>query len=157
MFQAESVRDAAFGCDWVGTPIPFQRCLMFIIAMGNKKFQLTAGKFVPVSNLTMMNVSWINILHCFFTGKSSLVALASFVLGFSILLRHDTISKTRLDERSARRKELYLITHNTHKRETFMIPAEFEPVIPVSEMPQTQVLDRATTGICKHSILILEM
>ena len=50
------MRDAAFGCDWVGTPIPFQRCLMFIIATANKQFQLTAGKFVPVSNVTMMNV-----------------------------------------------------------------------------------------------------
>jgi hypothetical protein len=56
MFQAESVRDAAFGCDWVETPIPFQRCLMFIIATANKEFHLTAGKFVPVSNVTMMNV-----------------------------------------------------------------------------------------------------
>jgi hypothetical protein len=50
------VRDAAFGCDWVGTPISFQRCLMFIIATANKGFQLTAGKFVPVSNVTMLNV-----------------------------------------------------------------------------------------------------
>jgi hypothetical protein len=56
MFQADSVRDAAFGCDWVGTPIPFQRCLMFIIATANKEFYLTAGKFVPVSNTTTMNV-----------------------------------------------------------------------------------------------------
>jgi hypothetical protein len=50
------VRDVAFGSDWVGTPIPFKRCLMFIIAAANKEFQLTAGKFVPVSNVTMMNV-----------------------------------------------------------------------------------------------------
>jgi hypothetical protein len=50
------VRDAAFGCDWVGTPIPFQRCLMFIIATANKEYHLTAGKFVPVSNVTTMNV-----------------------------------------------------------------------------------------------------
>ena len=56
MFQAESVRDAAFGCDWVGTPIPFQRCLMFITATANKEFQLTAGKFVLVSNVTTLNV-----------------------------------------------------------------------------------------------------
>ncbi|XP_021920422.1 odorant receptor 2a-like [Zootermopsis nevadensis] len=54
--QAESVRDAACGCDWVGTPVPFQRCLIFIIAAVNKEFTLTAGKFVPVSNKTMMNV-----------------------------------------------------------------------------------------------------
>jgi hypothetical protein len=51
------VRDAAWGCDWVGTPVPFQRCLAFIIATANKEFTLTAGKFVPVSNKTMMNVS----------------------------------------------------------------------------------------------------
>jgi hypothetical protein len=56
MFQAHSVKDAAFQCAWVGTPIPFQRCLMFIIAAANKEFQLTAGKFVPVSNATMMSV-----------------------------------------------------------------------------------------------------
>jgi hypothetical protein len=56
MLQAESVRDSAFGCDWVGTPIPFQRCLMYIIARANKEFQLTAGKCVPVSNVTTLNV-----------------------------------------------------------------------------------------------------
>ena len=50
------MRDAAFGCDCVGTPIHFQRCLMFIVAAANKEVQLTAGKFVPVSNVTMMNV-----------------------------------------------------------------------------------------------------
>jgi len=50
------VRDAAFGCEWVGSSIPIQRCLMFIIATANRDFQLTAAKFVPVSNVTMMNV-----------------------------------------------------------------------------------------------------
>ncbi|XP_023716989.1 uncharacterized protein LOC111869582 isoform X3 [Cryptotermes secundus] len=56
LFQAERVRDAAWGCDWVGTPVSFQRCLAFIIATANKEFTLTAGKFVPVSNSTMMSV-----------------------------------------------------------------------------------------------------
>jgi hypothetical protein len=40
----------------VGTPVPFQRSLLFIMATANKQFTLTAGKFVPVSNVTMMNV-----------------------------------------------------------------------------------------------------
>jgi hypothetical protein len=57
------VRDAAFGCDWVGTPIAFQRCLMFIIAAANKEFHLTAGKFVPVSNVTTLNVCTNNIIR----------------------------------------------------------------------------------------------
>jgi hypothetical protein len=51
------VKEAAWECDWVGTPVPFQGCLVFIIATANKHFTLTAGKFVPVSNVTMMNVS----------------------------------------------------------------------------------------------------
>jgi hypothetical protein len=55
-FQAESVKHAAWGCDWVGTPVSFQRCLAFIIVAADKEFTLTAGKFVPVSNKTMMNV-----------------------------------------------------------------------------------------------------
>jgi len=50
------VRDAAFGCDWVGTDIPFQRCLVFTNAVANRDFHLTAGKFVPVSNVTTLNV-----------------------------------------------------------------------------------------------------
>ncbi|GFG34729.1 hypothetical protein Cfor_02985, partial [Coptotermes formosanus] len=53
--HAENVRDAVWGCDWVGTPVSFQRCLVFIIAAANKEFTLTAGKFVPVCNKTMMN------------------------------------------------------------------------------------------------------
>jgi len=56
MFQAEDVRDAAWGCDWVGTPVPLQRCLVFIIATANKEYTLKAGKFVPVCNRTMTNV-----------------------------------------------------------------------------------------------------
>jgi len=64
MLQAQSVGDAAFGCDWVGAPIPFQRCLIFIISTANKEFQLTAGKFVPVSNVTMMNVCNMYVYIC---------------------------------------------------------------------------------------------
>jgi len=58
MFQAESVRDAAWGCQWIGTPVPFVRSLSFIINMANKEIVLTAGKFVPVSKATLMNVGF---------------------------------------------------------------------------------------------------
>jgi len=45
--------------------------------------------------------------------------------GFTITLRNTTISRTPLDESSARRKDLYLTTHNTRKRQTSMPPARF--------------------------------
>ena len=43
--------------------------------------------------------------------------------------------------------DLYLKTHNNHKRETTKLPERFEPAIPTSEKPQTYALDRAAVGI----------
>ena len=60
--------------------------------------------------------------------------------------RHTTVGRTPLDEWSARRRDLYLTTHNTHSRQTSMPPAGFEPTISAGERPQTHVLDRAATG-----------
>ena len=45
-----------------------------------------------------------------------------------------------------RRRDLYLTTHNTNKRQTDMTPARFEPSTPASERPQTQAVDRAAIG-----------
>jgi hypothetical protein len=61
--------------------------------------------------------------------------------------RHTTVGRTPLDEWSVRRRDLYLTTHNTHKRQASMPPALFEPAISASERPQTHVLDRAATVI----------
>jgi len=58
--------------------------------------------------------------------------------------RRTTDGRTPLDERLARRRDLYLTTHNTHIRQT-TIP-RFEPTISVDERPQTYALDRAATG-----------
>jgi hypothetical protein len=67
--------------------------------------------------------------------------------GFTILLRNTTLDRTPLDKWSAWRRDLYLIIQNTHKTQTSMLPAGFEPSIPASERPQTHTLDRADTGI----------
>jgi hypothetical protein len=61
--------------------------------------------------------------------------------------RHITLGRTPLNEWSARRRDFYLTTHNTHKRHTSMPPVGFEPTIPASERPQTHDLGRAVTGI----------
>jgi hypothetical protein len=42
-------------------------------------------------------------------------------------MRHTTVGRTPLDEESARRRDLYLTTHNTHNRQRSMPPAGFEP------------------------------
>ena len=58
-----------------------------------------------------------------------------------------TIHKTSLDEGSACRRVLYLVTHNVHKKQKSMPPVGFEPAIPKSEWPQTLALDGAVTRI----------
>jgi hypothetical protein len=60
--------------------------------------------------------------------------------GFTITVRHTTLGRTPLDEWSASRKNLYLTTHNAHKRETSIRPEGFESTITASELPQTHAL-----------------
>jgi len=66
---------------------------------------------------------------------------------FTITLRHTTLDRTLLDEWAARRRNLYVTTLNTHKRQDIHAPAGFEPAIPAREYPQTLALDRAADGV----------
>jgi hypothetical protein len=69
--------------------------------------------------------------------------------------RHTTVGRTPLDEGTARSRDLYLTTHNNHKRQTSMPPVEFEPTILASERPKIHTLDRTATGIGKVLALFL--
>ena len=52
-----------------------------------------------------------------------------------------TIGRTPLDEWSARRRDLYPTTHNSHNKHSCP-PVVFEPTISAGERPQTYALDR---------------
>ena len=60
--------------------------------------------------------------------------------------RGSTVGRTPLDEWSARRKDFYLATHDTHNRQISMPPVGFEPKISAGERPQTYALDRTAIG-----------
>jgi hypothetical protein len=66
---------------------------------------------------------------------------------FKDYIQSDTTGRTRLDDWSTRRRDLYLTTYNTHKRQTSMIRAGFELAVPANEPPLTHALDRVATGI----------
>jgi hypothetical protein len=72
--------------------------------------------------------------------------LRSFTITF---IGHTTLGRTPLDKCSFRPRDLYLTTHNTHKRRNSMPQAGFDHTIPASERPQTHALDGAATGIGK--------
>ena len=62
---------------------------------------------------------------------------------------------TALDEGSAHRRDLYLLTYNTNKRETSTLAAGFEPTSSASERPQTQALDRAAGHGCLSVVSVV--
>ena len=74
------------------------------------------------------------------------VMASSFLRFLDHTQRRTTVGRTPLDEWSARRRDLYLITHDTHNRQTSMPPAGFEPTISAGKRPQTYALDRTATG-----------
>ena len=49
--------------------------------------------------------------------------------GFTTRVRHATLGRTPVTECSARHRHHYLTTNNTHKRQTSMCPAKFEPAV----------------------------
>ena len=49
--------------------------------------------------------------------------------------RRSTVGRTPVDEWSARRRDLYLTTHDTHNRQISMPPVGFEPTISTGERP----------------------
>ena len=49
--------------------------------------------------------------------------------------RCSTVGRTPLDELSARHRDLYLTTHDTHNRQISMPPVGFEPKISAGEWP----------------------
>jgi len=74
------------------------------------------------------------------------VMASSFMRFLDHTQRRTKVGRTPLDEWSARRRDLYLRTHNTYNRQTSMPPVGFEPKISAVERPHTHTLDRAVTG-----------
>jgi len=74
------------------------------------------------------------------------VLASSFTRFLDHTQRRNTVGSTPLDEWSARRRDLYLTTHNTHNRQISMPPLGFEPTISAGERPQFYALAREATG-----------
>ena len=64
---------------------------------------------VPLVIFTVRQPQWVKQPHSW---------------GSAITPRHTAFGRTPLDGWSARRRELYLITHNTHKRQISSIPCQ---------------------------------
>ena len=72
--------------------------------------------------------------------------------------RRTTVGGTPLDEWSARRRDLYLTTHDTHNRQISMPPVGFEPTISAGERPQVSAtswsLVQRSPAYCAASLCV---
>jgi len=73
---------------------------------------------------------------------------------FTITLRHTKFGRNPLDWRSARRRDLYLTAHSTHKKQIYMPPVRFELIIAVRKRPLTHAVDSAAAGIGYLSVYL---
>jgi hypothetical protein len=119
----------------------------FLAFYGAQK--LTLFNNVRYSVLTWAISVWLLFIYLFiFHGATAPSGTGpSYYRCFTITIRHTTRSRTFLDEWSARRTDLYLTTHSTHKRQTSMPTVGFEPATPASERPETHALDRAAAKL----------
>ena len=93
---------------------------------------------------TKLSQSFLITLYYYFMSWQSPPpqwAMASPFTRFLDHTRHTKLCRTPLHEWSARRRDLYLPTHNIYNRQTSMA------TVPAAERPQIHALDRADTGI----------
>ena len=88
----------------------------------------------------LANIISENIFVCLFVSGATAPQWArasSFTRFLDHTQRRTTVGRTPPDALTARRRDLYLTTHNTNNRQTSMPPVRFEPTISAGERPQT--------------------
>jgi len=86
------------------------------------------------TNHTPWNVAYFFIFPPWRCDPTLAIA-SSFLRLLDHTQRRTTVGRTPLDEWSARRRDLYLTTHNNHNRQTSMPSVGFEPTISAVERP----------------------
>ena len=73
-----------------------------------------------------------------------------FLMFLDHIKRRSTVGRTPPDEWSARRRDLYLTTHDTHNRQISMPPVGFKPKISAGERPAAAHLLRSWSRNIKN-------
>ena len=99
--------------------------------------------------ITEPQPGFVCLFVCLFLERQSPPPTPQWAVAFSFTRfldhtqRRTTVGRTPLGEWSARRRDLYVTTHNN--RQTSMPLMGFEPAIPASERPQIDAVDRTSS------------
>ena len=139
---------------WLAPAFETRRVFAFIKRVHIKKNSIYSAIFFSLYKSPLINTfgTKYNYFYFFFLlwrCDPTRVMASSFLMFLDHTQRRTTVGRTLLDGWSARRRDLYLITHNTHNSQISMPPVGFEPTISAGEWPQTYALDRAAIGTGK--------
>jgi hypothetical protein len=144
-----------WGC-WIPPSRKFPLC--FLTAFPRQDALYKCHKMRTHRNAsTTLNLRWRQVATKFsflWRCDPTRVMAYSFLRFLDHTQRRTIIGRTPLDEWSARRRDLYLTTHNTHNKQTSMTPVGFESTISADEWPQSYALDSAATGIGTKYVLL---
>ena len=89
----------------------------------------------PIDDSSQYKIYWNITLYraCFWHNGAQWAMTSSCPRFLDHKQRRVTVGRTPLDEWSARRRDLYLTTHNTHNSQISMPPVGFEPTISTDE------------------------
>jgi hypothetical protein len=109
-------------------------CTFFAIPCTQSKLfcQFVCLKLIAVHHTTLWNLVVTSCTTTFSFSVALRAKTSSFFKFVDHTQRRANVVRTFLEKRSARRRNLYLTTHNTHKRQTSMTPTGFEPTMPAS-------------------------
>jgi len=131
------------------------RDINYDYAVSVKNYFFSCIMVLPVTSLKTSQIRFCNwhvvcFLWCFFfcfwrhspsgPPPPQWARASSFRRFLDHTQRCTTVGRTPLDEWLARRRDLYLTTHNNHDRHTSMPSVGFEPTILADERPQTNNL-----------------
>ena len=118
------------------------------ILLSSASHSLGLNRPVFEAHHSPLSIAWARIVYCCDANGNTLICLfvfgttapqqakaSSFMMFLDHTQRRNTFGRTPLDEWSARRRDLYLTTHNTHNRQISMPLVGFEPTISVGERP----------------------
>ena len=120
------------------------RCMNVILLQSSHRH--VSATLVAIFRVVWTRIQLQSLFVCFWRDSPPWARTSWFTSFLDQTQRRTTVGRTPLDEWSARRRDLYLTTQNSHNRQTSIPPVGFEPTISAGERPQTYALDRATSG-----------
>jgi len=135
----------------------------FIRFVFNALFPCTLGyqENKPTGYTTLLSFQqrnyWKNSRPFFYGAISPSGPGSPHCRGFMSPLRHATLGRPPLDEGSARRRDIYLTTHNTHKRQTFVPPRGIRTRKPSKRTALDPLLSPRGHWVCHVTMLNVNM